>query len=325
MTVVLNTELTPGTKLVLSDSKLPAEQLPIFTVERQLDSGDIFNLFLGRFDGPTAPVVGDDPPPKTANRYAALMEDEEGDPISGEPALLKVLRAVPNQDLAENEALALGILVNRPTDNPNSGFARLVPYLLAQPFRIGERWAHVMPFYEGFVSLQGVLEAFPKGLDYRDMVWMFKRSLAALGYAHSRGLIHGAVTPPHILVHPVDHGAKVIDWSYSVHSPKTSIKAYSPAWKDYYAPEIFEKRFPAPGTDIYMLGKVMIALLGGNLATNTMPDAVPQEIQKLLTRCVHPSMSLRPLDAWDLHEELDRVLERLVGKPKYRRLEMPGA
>lgn len=306
--------------MVLSGAKRPPDDAPKFAIQRKLDSGDIYDLFLGVFDGPARKR---DPAPGKANRYDALMGDDD-DPITGEPALLRVVRALNNADLAANEQKALGLLVTK-DDDPLDGFCRFVPRLLTDPFTVNDRAAHVVPFFEEFLTLQEILTAYPKGIDFRDMVWMYKRALSGLGYAHTRGVIHGAVIPPHIMVHPTGHGAKVIDWCYSVSDSKTSVRAFAPAFKNYYAPEIFDRRFPTPGTDLYMLAKCMVALVGGSIVDNSMPDTVPKEVQSFLRRSLRTSVSVRPYDAWNLHEEFDALLLKLVGKPKYRPFAMPAA
>ena len=310
----LTLPLTTGTVMDLQGKRK-------FTLKGQLPQDGLCDLYHGVFDGPsiarsapTAEVV--------PNRYAALMDDAD-DRIEGEPALLKVTRG-PNQDLTENEPKVLQILV-APGDNPNNGFARHIPHLMVEPFRLNALVAYMTPYFgDEYVLLREILTLCPDGIDFRDMVWMFKRGLAGLGYAHSRGVIHSAIIPPHIMVHPTEHGAKIVNWSYAVSDQKSSVKAVIPAWRDYYPPEIFEKQFPTPATDLYMLAKCAVALVGGSVKDNTMPDSVPKEIQEFLLRALNPVQSQRPYNAWDWHEEFDKVLFKLVGEPKYRALILPG-
>jgi len=47
-------------------------------------------------------------------------------------------------------------------------------------------------------------------------------------------------------------------------------------------------------------------------------------VRNFLRSCLLTSPARRPDDAWDLHDELDEVLRRLVGRPTYRPLAMPG-
>ena len=55
-----------------------------------------------------------------------------------------------------------------------------------------------------------------------------------------------------------------------------------------------------------------------------MPDSVPPQFRAFLGSCLIEAQARRPDDAWALHEELDELLQRLVGKPRYRPLAMPA-
>lgn len=296
---------------------------------------------------------------------------------SDKTALLKITRERKDNDLVENEASILGVIY--PPRAREEKFYRYFPkvidsFLLTQD-RTNRR-VTVLPRFEGYLSFEEIIRAYPKGIDFRDMVWMFKRLLVGIGFAHLQGVVHGAVVPSHVLVHPTEHGAKIIDWSYALNfapPPKTKdpdpvvdpkanpavarsvwdrvhdlnlydtdptgsapapkgkpgdpskqhIKAISVAYDKFYAPEVFKKQSPTPATDIFMAGKCAIALLGGDVENNTMPDEVPKQIQAFLSGAVLASPRKRPQDAWDLHEAFDNLLRRLVGPPKYRPFHMP--
>ena len=92
----------------------------------------------------------------------------------------------------------------------------------------------------------------------------------------------------------------------------------------YYAPEIPRRKKPVtPQTDLYMLGKCMVVLLGGDVGTGRMPDSIPKPVRTFISSLLIENQSKRPDDAGKLHEEFDALLESVVGKPKYRPLEMP--
>ena len=81
------------------------------------------------------------------------------------------------------------------------------------------RHANLIGALGGFRSLAEVRSAFPAGLDPRDAAWMWRRLLVAIGAAHRAGVIHGAVLPEHVLIHPAEHGLVLVDWCYSVSGP----------------------------------------------------------------------------------------------------------
>lgn len=66
------------------------------------------------------------------------------------------------------------------------------------------------PGYWG--SLADLVRLNPHGIDPRHAVWIWRRILDILGFAHSIGWVHGDVHPGHLLVHPADHGVLLIGW-----------------------------------------------------------------------------------------------------------------
>ncbi len=244
---------------------------------------------------------------------------------AGAPLVLKVLGRPSDADLALNESRVLGRLA--PAGTPDRRFHRYLPRLV-DSFVLrgasgGERRVNVLPHFADHVSLEEVLAAHPAGLDLRDVAWMLKRLLAGLGFVHRRGFVHGAVVPPHVLVHPVEHGARLVDFCYAVDTG-TRIAALSPAWRAFYPPEVTAKQPATPATDIAMAAACAVALLGGDVTARTVPSRVPAPLATFLRCCLAPSPARRPDDAWQLHEELDELLLRLVGEPRYRPLAMPS-
>jgi len=245
-------------------------------------------------------------------------------------AAFKIASAAGDNDFMENEARVL--LAMYPKKQVEQRFYRYLPKPLDSfSLRAGRgavRRVNVIQLADGHVPLSAVMAAYPKGIDYRDAVWMFKRCLAGLWYVHRQKLVvHGAVIPPHLLIHPTGHGCKIVDWCYAVQdwpAKKNHVKAISKAYRAYYAPEIFKKNPPTPQTDLYMLGKTIVALLGGDVATGRMPDAVPKPVRTFISSLVIENQSKRPDDAGKLHEEFDALLESVVGKPKYRPLAIPA-
>lgn len=241
-----------------------------------------------------------------------------------EKLAFKIARSPLDSDLVENEHKVLSAMY--PAAQPPEKLYRYMPksfdsFLLQTP-GIGNRRVHVLQLFDEHVSLAEVMAAYPKGIDFRDMAWMFRRCLEGIGFVHKeKNVVHGAILPPHLLVHMVHHGAKFVDWCYAVpnwDAEKSHVKAISKAYRAYYAPEVLAKKPPTPETDLYMIAKCMVALLGGDVATNAMPAAVPKAVQNFLRSCLFEAPTRRPRDAWTLYDELDEVLRALVGERKYR-------
>ena len=238
----------------------------------------------------------------------------------GKPAALKIAQHASVNDLAENEANTLR-KIHEAVPTEQERIARFVPKLEASFMLSGKpaRRVNVLPLFADLVSLAEVKSAFPGGLDFRDVVWMFKRALMVLGFTHRRGFVHGAVLPPHLLVHPIEHSACLIDWSYAV-PLNGRIKAISSSHRGFYPEEILNKQPVTPATDIYMLARCVIMMLGVGLRSD-----IPPRLTAFLQGCILRKPAHRPQDAWALHDELDALLKRLIGPPKYRPLIMPAA
>ncbi|WP_242614441.1 molecular chaperone DnaJ [Actinomadura roseirufa] len=261
----------------------------------------------------TAPPVHGD--------LAELYEAETG------PAPRRVLLKMPRDrrdgDLIEREAAALRRL--RADGDP-----RLRPYApeLVESFRHrdaatgAERRVNALAALDGFHSLEDVAAAHPDGLDPRDAAWMWRRLLVALGYAHRAGVLHGAVLPDHVLIHPAEHGLVLVDWCYSVTSPARGPYADRggrvPALVDRYAglypPEVAARRPAGPGTDIAMATGCMTRLMG---------ERAPKALRSFARGCLPPALGRRPSDAWRLLAELDDLLGRLYGPRRFRPFHLP--
>src|SRR5579885_1301123 len=251
-----------------------------------------------------------------ADLYACTYQDKGVE----QRAIMKVVQSAADNDLLQNEAKILGAIY--PIDQKEERFYRYLVKLHDSFLLKGKgtnRRVNVLQFVEGSYTLEDVRKAYPGGLDYRDVVWMYKRMLAAIGYLHSKkGVIHGAMLPTHVMVHPENHGAKLVGWSYAIDNWRgriNRIKALSSPWKHFYAPEVLSKQPPVPATDIYMASKCAMYMLGDT--------KIPNQIKAFLDSCLFSRPERRPDDAWKLHEEFDNLLERLVGKPRYRKLVLP--
>lgn len=235
--------------------------------------------------------------------------------------IMKVARLSVDNDLVENEAEVLQALF--PKESPEEEFYRYLPRLLHTSL-YEKRRVNVLPYFNEHVSFEAIQAAYPEGISHLDVAWMYKRLLVAIGFAHIRGYVHGAVLPPHFLVHPKNHGGRLLDWCYAtkIGSP---IRAISTSLRSFYPPEVFKKEAANPTVDIYMAAKCIVHLLGGDVSSNEMPERVPLPIQEFFRRSLASLDSLRPPSAWDLHDEFDELLKKVVGPRTYRVFEMPVA
>lgn len=262
--------------------------------------------------------------------------------------VFKLVKNGVDNDLLENEAKVLEKLY--PPSAKDEKFYRFLPkventFIVRGPGY--QRRVNILPWFQEHRGFDEILRVFPDGIDFRDMVWMFKRILHGVGFAHEKKIVHGALIPPHVMIHPVSHGAKLIAWSYAIDlTPKDTtprrggrgalfdhlvdddlvalhVKAISTDYRAYYPPEILKKLTPTPAADLYMAAKCAVALVGGDVKTNAMPKEIPPPVRAFFENCLHVDPTKRPQNAWDAHETLDKLLLKTVGKRAYRPFPMP--
>ncbi|MDR0777295.1 MAG: protein kinase family protein [Azonexus sp.] len=64
-------------------------------------------------------------------------------------------------------------------------------------------------------SLAHVLRYQSSGIDPRHGVWIWRRVLDLLSFAHASGWTHGDLSADHWLVHPRDHGIHLVGWAHA--------------------------------------------------------------------------------------------------------------
>ncbi len=221
----------------------------------------------------------------------------------GKRGVLKLPRDSADSDLLEREAAALRKM--RADGDP-----RFLPYVpeLVEPLRYENRSGNVIARLDGFHTLTEVRDAYPDGVDPRDAAWMWRRLLVALGFAHRAGVLHGAVLPEHVMIHPELHGLVLIDWCYSA-DPGGRIPAMVGARASWYPPEVPGREPASPATDLFLATRCMTHLMG---------QRAPGPLRAFARGCTLAAQKKRPSDAWRLLGELDELLERLYGARTFR-------
>ena len=266
--------------------------------------------------------------PRVYVGYAAPIAGELCDlfpaEADGGPVLLKAVRNPHNNDLLQAEARALrSIERSLAGQRVRAHFPTLVEHVQLSDASGARRQVNVLRAEPGTVSLSDVIRAYPAGLHPADAAWMFNRVLAALAVTHTLGLVHGAVTPAHMLVRPSDHNGILVGWCAS--GPiGTPLKLRSPAYAADYPPEVAARQPATPATDLYMAAACMVRLLGGDPAGSTLPRSVPRPLANLLRACLLPAPQRRPSDAWAVFDDVHTLLGELYGPPQFRPFAMPA-
>jgi serine/threonine protein kinase len=251
-----------------------------------------------------------------ADVHLASGEDERTDAVK--PSyLLKVSRVPEGASLLDNERRTLVRLRNA------AGSTTYRHYLpaLVESFAARDRFprrVNVFRVAPGLTGLQQVHERLP-ALEGRHIAWIFKRILTVLGFSHAQGLIHGAVLPPHILLHAANHGLCLVGWGQSVERGQR-LSIVPRQYLDWYPREVHRKQPAQRATDIFLAARCMVYLAGGDPLGNWLPDTVPVPMQHFFASCLLEGARMRPDDAWALADEFDELLRRLYGPPKFHEL-----
>lgn len=255
--------------------------------------------------------------------YAASSVDGDGT----QDTFVKIAQNPTDSDLLHTEAMALKRLYAKDAEEKWQGYVpKLLDSFVYAADMSSHRQANVMPLLEGFYSLDELRQMFPGGIDSRHAVCIFRRLLAALGFAHDNSVVHGAVLPRHVMILPEQHGLVLVDWCYASLADAGQsfppIKAIVSTHKDWYPEEVYAKRSPSPATDIVMAARCIIALLGGDPVAGILPHVVPLPIRAFLRGCMQGHQSRRPQNAWLLLKEFDELLESM-GAPYFPRRFLP--
>lgn len=242
----------------------------------------------------------------------------------GQAVLVKAARHPRNNDLLEAEAQSLRRLQRATVGDPLAAhFPTLLESIHMRDPAGSLHRANALLHHTDTVTLAQVLAAHPRGVDLADAAWMFNRLIAALGVAHGQGIVHGGVTPDHLLLRLADHNGILIDWCYSVEEGER-VPGVSLAWQPFAPPEVMARQPATPASDIYAAANCLIALLGGDVKSGALPPTAPATLHALLRACLLTSPHRRVQDAWQLFDDFREILERLYGPPRFREFTMPG-
>lgn len=193
--------------------------------------------------------------------------------------------------------------------------------------------ASVFRWRSGFLhTLDDVVCEYPDGVAPQTAVWLWKRTLALLGWVHRAGYVHGAVLPAHVLIHPRDHGAVLVGWSRAVRlaaGATAPLRAPAAAAALYYPREVLAGGAPTPATDIAMSARCVAYVLGGDPASGDLPADVPAPLAALVRAHAADAPPAdvdcaRSDDAWELMERVGAAGREAFGPPRYHPFRMPG-
>lgn len=240
---------------------------------------------------------------------------------SAQPQLFKVARKPRDNDLVTAEARTLRRLHRELEERWHPFLPDLVDHVTFRAPGGIRRTANVTTRLDGWYTLQQVHDAYPYGLDARDVAWMWRRLLAVLGAVHEAGFVHGAVVPSNVLIHPEKHGLILADWCYAFPSDGGRPTAVSrERWR--YPLEVKDKRLTS-ASDLYTAATTALTLLTGDMRSGNIAERIPKPIRTHL-RAYLLDERQRPTSAWQMLGLFEDVLERCYGPRRFRPFTMPA-
>jgi hypothetical protein len=161
---------------------------------------------------------------------------------------------------------------------------------------------------ENLYSLKEVLEDYPEGISLKDLAWIFRRTLVAVGNANDAGIIHGGINLDSILIEPEMHGLLLTNWQYSVEEGEKLIATPIDS-KHFYPKEILEGSAVDYKLDIRLAAETMLQLGGKQLN---------RPFNAFLKGCLVTSVP----KASQLLKEFDELIEKLWGERTFHKFEM---
>lgn len=218
-------------------------------------------------------------------------------------ALLSILNSPQDTDLAEAHVDAIKRLKDVP-DEYRLFFPALIEDFKYRDEATGdERMIVATHEAPGFRTMADILEVYPQGISGRDVAWMFRRMLVAVGNAHELGIVNGAPNFDSFMIHDAQHGMILTDWQYSVEIGQP-LKAFSSKYKAYYPKYALEGEPVDDRLDLYIISKMAELLLA---------QGQPQQLRSFFKGC----QLLKVPNAAELLREFDTLLERVYGERKF--------
>lgn len=217
--------------------------------------------------------------------------------------------------------VALNTKLNSRLENENrvlkdissvDGIEGYIPKVVESFILDGKRATVFSSVADDLFTLAEVKEQYPKGLHPRDFAWMWNRTLEALLRVHSAGYIHGAMLPTHMLINPINHGMVIVDWCHSVKIGE-NITIIPKAYKDWYPPEVLNKKGAYPGTDLYLAAKTMSTLVNKSYPARLVGQLEASQMEGLAYRAEHAGLM------WSRFQE---VLEEVFGTKQFHEFVM---
>lgn len=166
-------------------------------------------------------------------------------------------------------------------------------------------------------TLEDVIREYPEGVEPQAMIWMWNRILTFLTWLHATGTMHGAIVPEHVLLQIPTHSGLLLDWTYaSVPGQKLADLRDGASYR--------LNGIASTENDIAMSARCMIKVLGGDPASDELPDSIPRPIAEFLRAQAGHDPQRRQLDnAMQVEKTFGRITETVYGPRIFRPFAIP--
>ncbi len=244
-----------------------------------------------------------------------------------ELVILKLLRERKDAELFDNEWESLQMLQRSEARGADT-FATLIPQPVLHgdlgPGQHAGRRVSIFRWESGFRhTMEEVFRAYPQGIPPRASIWVWRRILETLSFIHASGMAHGAVLPPHLLIQDNEHGVRLVGYSRTGRAGE-KLPAVSTGFDAFYPPPPKSKPTLTAKLDLVMSARCITAVLGGDPATGSLPEAVPAPLAEIVQRIARADPVAKPVeDAWAIREELGEIADKVFGPPQYIPIVLP--
>jgi hypothetical protein len=218
-------------------------------------------------------------------------------------AVTKLSSASHAAEAHTREAAVLRELHGLAGDGADANFGQMLPEVVAVGAVAGDVPQHalILKAPNGYWGNVADLNArFPQGIDPRHAVWIWRRVLGMLAFVHSLGWVHGDVRPEHVLVHPGDHGARLIGWTSAQRDASGAAQA----------------------ADLMRSARVIQILLGGSSESASGMNQVPVELSALVKQAAQEAAFCQQHGALGLDATLRSAARTAFGPPGFVPLDL---
>ncbi len=248
----------------------------------------------------------------------------------GQGGMGAVYRAVPNDDLDENEAVAIKIFTEEVMEDEEfqKRFRREVKICktlhhanIVNLIDWGERDGFtyiVMELLEG-ITLRKYLSAIkadhPQGLPLAVALELLDPMLAAVSYAHQQGVVHRDLKPDNVIVLRPSGVVKIVDFGIARGPEHTRVTGSNEVMGTigYMAPERLRGVDEDPRSDQYSLGVIAFEILTGEKPFKTDDTSV-----MLAFQCSGEVRSVRELRPSVPAAIADTIMRMIAARPEDR-------